>query len=133
MAPNVLTYAYGLHLSLPAMPLLDCFLGVWRTIALREVTYGVSLLHPHLPLCGAAASVDCLARGCPAVWHGIAGPGVTYGVSLLLPFVHHTLLFPGLIHSGRVRRLIGVALGDPHVRQTFLHTHLLIGKLEQKY
>ena len=85
------------------------------------MTYGVSLLHPHLPLCGAAALADCLARGSPAVWHGIAGPGVTYGVSLLLTFVQHTLLFPGLIHSGRVRRLIVVAPGDPHVRQTFLH------------
>ena len=91
-----------------ASTLFDCFPDVWGTIALREVTYGVSLLHPPLPLCWAGASLDCLARGCQAVWHGIAGPGVTYGVSLLLPFVQHTLLFPGLIHSGRVRRLIEV-------------------------
>ena len=38
-------------------------------------------------------------------------------LSLLLPFVQHTLLFPpGLIHSGRVRRLVEVAFFDLHVR-----------------
>ena len=98
---------------------LNCWLETWLVIWLvfsetleREqlpLHVLVSLLHPHLPLCGAPASVDCLARGPAAVWHGIAGPGVTYAVSLLLPFVRHTLLFPGFIHSAMVRRQIEVS------------------------
>ena len=105
-APNVLTYTFlGLHMSLSAChALFDCFPGVWSTIELRDVTYGVPP-----PLCVAPALVDCLARGPAAVWHGIAGPGVTYAVSLLLPFVRHTLLFPGFIHSAMVRRQIEVS------------------------
>ena len=53
-----------------------------------------------------------------AVWH--CGPrGDLWPVSLLQPFVQHTLLFPGLIHSGRVRRLIGAAPGDLYVGKQF--------------
>ena len=57
-------------------------------------------------------------------------------LSLLLPFVQHTLLFPpGLIHSGRVRRLVEVAFFDLHVRWlggAGCYTPQLIGNLQDK-